>query len=438
MSSICNPIPGGGGGGGGGETLDQTLILGDLTGASSGIYFSAGDGANFASNSELAFSSTVNPFGAQDIFINRQSAGTIGIGAAAGDALGTLNVHHTVITGSAQHKDNVYSLYGSASDSLFLWSTNQATANNHVLAMRAAGDVTAGGALIITEKDNWNKDHHLATSSDISLVLFHGGTDVDSDATKYMRMYHDGSSAVFSEGGTKAFEILSNGETSFVGLIRAQLGLKIFDDDFLFLGDGGDAAFNWNKTQATAHNLVLGIGADGTSAQGGALIITELANQSKDHHHAVSSDVSLILHHGGTDVDVDATQYMKMYHDGTQGRLNVEGTDVLDLQLGLINCNVQLRPNSGVRLANSTTFQWISGPQLTYNGSYNQMLWAMGTSRHVVFGDDAFIAFDYDHAMPDNPTIFIHSSGNPSTDNTEWMSLAHSGGNAIIGLGKVI
>lgn len=92
MSGVSNPIESRAADFGGTETLAQTLILGDVTGASSGIFFSDGDGANFASSSEIAFSSTINPLGPKDLFINRQGVNILGIGSTSGSIDGTIHV----------------------------------------------------------------------------------------------------------------------------------------------------------------------------------------------------------------------------------------------------------------------------------------------------------------------------------------------------------
>jgi len=78
MSFISNPFGGGVtiiGGSGGNETLAATLLLGDVTGASSGIFFSDGDGANLASTSKILWSDSTNPFGTQDLRARRVASG---------------------------------------------------------------------------------------------------------------------------------------------------------------------------------------------------------------------------------------------------------------------------------------------------------------------------------------------------------------------------
>ncbi len=75
MSSISNPIIGGATGGN--EDLAETLLLGDVTGLSSGIFFSAGDNATLSSTSELVWTTTTNPFGAQDAGIVRSGVASL-------------------------------------------------------------------------------------------------------------------------------------------------------------------------------------------------------------------------------------------------------------------------------------------------------------------------------------------------------------------------
>jgi len=64
--------------------LEQILALGDITGTSSGIFFSDGDSATFSSSSPISWSSTTNPLGPRDVYIERASAGFIDINTTQG------------------------------------------------------------------------------------------------------------------------------------------------------------------------------------------------------------------------------------------------------------------------------------------------------------------------------------------------------------------
>jgi hypothetical protein len=95
-------------------------------------------------------------------------------------------------SGGGSFPDDTPVTLGTGSDVLWDWSTAQATANNSIMAIRADGTAAGGGALILTDLTNVNKDHHLALSSEVKLVIFDGNTDVDTLATKWGAFYHDG------------------------------------------------------------------------------------------------------------------------------------------------------------------------------------------------------------------------------------------------------
>ena len=100
----------------------------------------------------------------------------------------------------------------------------------------------------------------------------------------------------------------------------------LIDNVSLRLGTGIDASLLWSTAQATANALVLGIGV-GTLAQGGHFILTTDANKAKDHDLAISTVPRLTIF-SATDPDTSNTQYVQMYHDGTDGRLGT-GTGLI-------------------------------------------------------------------------------------------------------------
>lgn len=53
------------------------------------------------------------------------------------------------------------------------------------------------------------------------------------------------------------------------------------------------------------------------------------------------------------------------------------------------------------------------------------------TSNTLLFTGSANSTVNHAHAAETNPTIFIHSITSPSTDSSQWLSLAHNGSNAI-------
>jgi hypothetical protein len=45
--------------------------------------------------------------------------------------------------------------------------------------------------------------------------------------------------------------------------------------------------------------------------------------------------------------------------------------------------------------------------------------------RQLCITTDTNVAKDHDHTIPDNPTVFVHSSTDPDVNNTQWGSFDH-------------
>src|SRR3990167_822301 len=162
----------------------------------------------------------------------------------------------------------------------------------------------------------------------------------------------------------------------------------LIDDVSLRLGTGIDASLAWSTTQAIANALVLGIGV-GTLAQGGHFILTTDTNRAKDHDLAISTVPRLSIF-SATDPDTANTQYIQMYHDGTDGQL-VAGTGIirmttnnLDIGNRILITNVAIRLNSasGVVIFNagtggSPTFATFS-QRVNTSGTPTGLLWTAG------------------------------------------------------------
>lgn len=87
---------------------------------------------------------------------------------------------------------------------------------------------------------------------------------------------------------------------------------------------------------------------------------------------------------------------------------------------------------------------WVGGVTtssvaMKVNSSMDQFVMCVGSAnagRQIVIGGEGFHHSDFDHAVPTNPTVFIHSALNPDTDNSEWLSLSHDQTDGYMALGK--
>jgi len=75
---------------------------------------------------------------------------------------------------------------------------------------------------------------------------------------------------------------------------------------------------------------------------------------------------------------------------------------------------------------------------LHFNSTINQLLLHTGATHgnQLVIGSSLYRDRDFDHGTPAEPTVFIHSSADPDTDNTQWLSLAHNGIEPLINSGS--
>ena len=113
----------------------------------------------------------------------------------------------------------------------------------------------------------------------------------------------------------------------------------------------------------------------------------------------------------------------------------------------------RLEVNSFAYFDNQTVFYgglFIYHPSLYFGGASagtanrfymdltsDQTTLALNSSlgRQLVITDILNTIKDHDHAVPTNPTLFVHSVIDPDDDNTQWLSLTHNQKNAELGVG---
>lgn len=102
-----------------------------------------------------------------------------------------------------------------------------------------------------------------------------------------------------------------------------------------------------------------------------------------------------------------------------------DGNLTLSRNLALLTTSGQM--DFGV--STDAIFKWST--------TLDQFLLGIGVNqgRALVLTDAANRSADHDHAVPTNPTLFIHSATSPDTANDEWISLTHDGTDGVIGVG---
>lgn len=107
------------------------------------------------------------------------------------------------------------------------------------------------------------------------------------------------------------------------GLVTQVVNRNFPDQVNLIFGGANDVLMRWSTAQATANSMLIGV-AVGTAGEGGNVILTTAANMNKDHDRAVASNPTFYIF-SATDPDSANTQFLRMYHDGTNGTITTGG-----------------------------------------------------------------------------------------------------------------
>lgn len=240
--------------------------------------------------------------------------------------------------------------------------------------------------------------------------------------------------------------------------------LLLADDIELQFGDGPDSYLDWSTAQATANIPVFGWGTGATSA-GYGFVFTTAANRNKDHHQPIGSQPYLSVF-SASDVDVSAAEYLRLqfgtistgsgtltldpagdqvvfprgqvaapsitftghpadglFHDDADIHIVKNGASVMEFQDTLIVSakNHRLPDNTYSTFGNADDARMFWSTAQTTDAL---MIGVGDSSKCLIISDKSDTVYDFAHGDQTNPTVFIHSA-NQST--TEWMSLSMTG-----------
>jgi len=161
---------------GGTSSLEDVLTQGDFTGVSSGIFFSDGDNVVLASSSNISWSSTINPFGLRDVYIERASIGFIDINTTlGGSGDGTLRAGEITVPGAGNFSEQFGSgATASGDNSLAVGHAAQATAANSTVLGASATDGGFDSATVLGKS---------ASATAQSATAIGASTSADSGST---------------------------------------------------------------------------------------------------------------------------------------------------------------------------------------------------------------------------------------------------------------
>lgn len=199
------------------------------------------------------------------------------------------------------------------------------------------------------------------------------------------------------------------------------------------------------------------------------IIITDFDNRSKNHDHVASLNPTLFIN-SVTDPDTNNTQWLGVTHDqtharvttgtgavlfggmtpghlgtpvngdvGVSGRLEVDGLSWFDAAVTVsasVSCSNALI-SAGGYVGTDASVYGAFYPALTTQTVRPIALGVGSQTRSCLIFEQADAAFDFSHALQTNPTLFIHSAAQSTT---QWISTAHNGtdGELLTGLGGII
>ena len=225
-------------------------------------------------------------------------------------------------------------------------------------------------------------------------------------------------------------ELEVDGNAFFDGGVYAAAGIFSAGDYPFILGGNDltdDAVFLPN---ISFDQLVLTLGAN----VGRQLVIGNGTATAKDFDHATTTNPTLFIH-SATDPDVDNTEWLSITHDKsnpvfTSGKGAIAFASSATFQSGNVSHsdNVQLAFGS----SNDSSIDWS-----TAQATENTLIWGLNdTSKSLVFTTVANRNKDHDHAAYTDPTLIVHSSTSPDTDNTQYIKIWHDTTGARIDSGK--
>lgn len=277
-----------------------------------------------------------------------------------------------------------------------------------------------GVDVIVATTSVESSDFILQDSSGSNTMTFRGG---DHTGTSVITVLAGASTTTFSiDGGDRiAFGSPVTIEAVDLRIQNSGGSVSFFNDIPAYFGSSAFAQLEFETTQ-TVDSLILAT--DNTS---NIFLITEVEDIGFNFAHSAQSNPTLFIHSGGQ----STTQWVSLTHDGTDAIFST-GTGNLHF-----NATAVLAGNSRVALNSGLWFGAIGDTDNAIGARNEQTpdtagLWTGSTGNSWLIAEVADRTFDFAHAAQTNPTLFIHSA-NQST--TQWLGLTHDGTNAVITTG---
>ncbi len=247
-------------------------------------------------------------------------------------------------------------------------------------------------------------------------------------ANDYVSIYHDGADANIDAysgeirlkiAGTTAVRVAANNLYSGGAANTDDLGVSTVEWRGLYLGEdassgayfGLDQDWRLHYDEANLDRLFL----NGTNA---FEIVNTTSGQTIFFVNATDTRIGI-----GTATPAQTLNIV--------GDLNVTGTSYLG-QLTMEATNISMVDNGYVMFGVKDSYLGWSTKQTIEN----TMLWSLGVnSSSLIFTQNGNREKEHDHPGQTNPTIFVHSTVDPDSDNTKWGLVTHDNTTMLIDAG---
>ena len=212
-----------------------------------------------------------------------------------------------------------------------------------------------------------------------------------------------------------------------VAVVSLNMDIRLNDLKSVRLGSSDDCKILWQVEGNDSVQIATRVnGADGS----GYISIIDLDSIGNVNRSPSGTSANPVLRIYSSD-ETEANDYIEFYHDQSsaiiasgKGQMIFDSASSFSLDAG--NGTIVFK-NSG-----STGFGYY------VDTAYDQLIIYLlsVTGRQLILTDGGNYNKDHDHVTTTDPTLFIHSSTDPDTDNSEWISFTHNQTDGVIDVGK--
>jgi len=335
----------------------------------------------------------------------------------------------------------------------FKWAANLFTilaGSNQLLEDATAIKSGSDSDWVLLSYDEANDDVLLNTtakvgSQNIDYGMYQIATDTgNASMTADQEIFEIGKGAARAGqvGWSELLALDEDGDLGIAGAFAPLGGIALNDDIQLNQGTGLDYGQLYETADANALEMVYYIDKTKDANNVPVFVYGDETALNKD----------LGLFNGVTNptiavVSDDATKALYLQHNGTNGVVNVSSGSLILTPTTSVTGALIFSSNG---LYSSATSSWLgfggfaaTDTFFTYDETTAQFGSFLGSAsgRQFIIGEATYNvnagAYDYDHAVQSNPTLYLQSVNNPNVDNRQWVKWYNDGSNSyhLTGIG---